>query len=47
MQRACDWVQEGCFQMWLRVQRGREAAAQGERCWEETTGCRVRVATEG
>ena len=33
--------------MWLRVQRGREAAAQGERCGEETAGGRIRVATEG
>ena len=47
VRRACDWVQEGCFQMWLRVQRGREAAAQGETCWEEMAGGRVRVASEG
>ena len=47
VRQACDWVHEGCFQMWLRVQRGREVDAQGERCWEETAGSRVRVASEG
>ena len=29
------------------MQRSREVAAQGERCWEETAGSRVRVASEG
>ena len=47
MRRACDWMQEGCFQLWLRVQRNKEVAAHGERCWEEATGSRVRVALEG
>ena len=47
VRRACDWVQDGCFQLWWRVQRNKEAVAQGERCWEETVGSRVKVALEG
>ena len=47
MRRACDCVQDGCFQLWLRIQKNKEAAAQGERCRGEAAGSRTRVSQGG
>ena len=47
MRRAGEGLQEVCFQLWWRVQRGKETGVQGERGEGETSGSRVRVASEG